>query len=318
MTKKVIFDFGANKGQNIEYFLKNSDLVVAVEPVPEFCTVISEKFSKEIGNRLVVVNAFVTDDENKEKTIPFFVSKSHPGLSTFLDRSGDETFSQIQVNTVSASSLIFSILDKDDVLEYIKIDCEGADGLILDSLITSKLIPNYLSIELHSADIFNKVMRIGQFMNFRIEDAGKINNQFLGISPRRYLKFLRQDKSGKMNSTLHFSPISSGPFGIDLTGRWLNKVFIARCFAVVGTGSKDLHASQTRMSEHNEIALLNEVCLILKSRFKGKKVPVKNQLRKLLPKLVYSFIISGYRAILTLSPGEIKRERIRKKFIDFK
>ena len=43
-----IFDFGANKGQNLSYFLSRADRVVAIEAVPEFCRGIETRFAKEI------------------------------------------------------------------------------------------------------------------------------------------------------------------------------------------------------------------------------------------------------------------------------
>ena len=49
-NKKVIIDFGANKGQNINYYLLKADIVVCVEANP--------KLVKEIQKNLVII--FVT------------------------------------------------------------------------------------------------------------------------------------------------------------------------------------------------------------------------------------------------------------------
>ena len=318
MTNRVIFDFGANKGQNIEYFLRKSDLVVAVEPVPEFCEVIIHKFPNFIGNKLIVINAFVTNEENDGKSIAFFVSKYHPGLSTFLDRRESHDFTEIQVATISASSIIKSILKEDDVLEYVKIDCEGADELILDSLICSGLVPHHLSVELHSEAVFKLVTGLEQFVNFRIENAGRINSQFLGISPRRIVKFLTLGNGHRRNTTLHFSPISSGPFGNDLIGRWYSRRAIDGYFMSVGTGPKDIHASQTRMSGRNDFSSLGKAVQRLNRGLKSSKLRVKNQLRRLLPNYIYSFLIFAYGISRHLSLSGIRRERIRKMFINFK
>ena len=40
--KKIIFDFGSNNGQNLDYFLKKAEFVVAVEEN----TVLTEKIKK--------------------------------------------------------------------------------------------------------------------------------------------------------------------------------------------------------------------------------------------------------------------------------
>ena len=318
MTRRLFFDFGANKGQNIAYFLKRSDLVIAVEPVPEFCEVIEKKFSKHLGKKLLVVQAFVTDDENSSKEIPFFVNEKHPGVSTFLDREGSDGFSKITVNTVSAASLINSIIQPDDIIEYIKIDCEGADDLILDSPLSNNLLPNYFSIELHAEKSFYKVTNIDQYINFRIEDAGKINSQFMGISLSRIFGFLTSKGVAREEQTVRFSPISSGPFGRDLKGRWFDKRSVTEYFLFVGIGPKDLHASRIQMSSKNALPLSLRIKLNGKKIAIAAKLLVWDKLRGLLPEFLYSVLRNINNVSFALSPREYLKRRITKKFVDFK
>ncbi len=42
--KKIIYDFGANNGDDIPYYLKKAELVVAVEANPSLCQKIEERF----------------------------------------------------------------------------------------------------------------------------------------------------------------------------------------------------------------------------------------------------------------------------------
>jgi hypothetical protein len=49
--KKVIYDFGSNNGDDIPYYLKKSDLVVAVEADPLLCDHIKTRFSNEINQK---------------------------------------------------------------------------------------------------------------------------------------------------------------------------------------------------------------------------------------------------------------------------
>jgi hypothetical protein len=44
---KKIYDIGANKGQNIEYFLSISKKVIAVEPINELCLQIEKNFQNQ-------------------------------------------------------------------------------------------------------------------------------------------------------------------------------------------------------------------------------------------------------------------------------
>ena len=51
--KKIIYDFGANNGDNIQYYLLKSDLLVAIEANPELCDFIRKKINqKEKSSKL--------------------------------------------------------------------------------------------------------------------------------------------------------------------------------------------------------------------------------------------------------------------------
>ena len=45
---KVIYDIGANNGQNIEYFLSKSKKVIALEPISELCIQIGKTFQRSV------------------------------------------------------------------------------------------------------------------------------------------------------------------------------------------------------------------------------------------------------------------------------
>jgi predicted RNA methylase len=45
-TKTVIYDFGANVGSNLGYYLAKADRVVAVEANPALCRAIEERFHR--------------------------------------------------------------------------------------------------------------------------------------------------------------------------------------------------------------------------------------------------------------------------------
>ena len=48
--KKIIYDFGACRGENIDYYLLKSNLVVAFEANPNNCKYIQEKF-RQAGHK---------------------------------------------------------------------------------------------------------------------------------------------------------------------------------------------------------------------------------------------------------------------------
>ena len=54
--KRIIYDIGANNGDNIEYYLKKSDLVVAIEANPVLCQLITNRFSSDVKNKKLFVS----------------------------------------------------------------------------------------------------------------------------------------------------------------------------------------------------------------------------------------------------------------------
>ena len=81
--KKTIYDLGACKGENLNYYLSNSDQVIAVEANPENCRVIKEKFSNEIKEqKLILINGIVGIDSSI-KVANFYVHKINYLLGQF-------------------------------------------------------------------------------------------------------------------------------------------------------------------------------------------------------------------------------------------
>ena len=62
--KKIIFDFGCNNGQNLNYFLHKADIVVAFEANINLVNKIKLEYKKFIeNNKLIIENIAVTDNQ---------------------------------------------------------------------------------------------------------------------------------------------------------------------------------------------------------------------------------------------------------------
>ena len=86
MRKKIIYDFGANNGDDIPYYLNKADLVVAVEADPSLCKIMNDRFQNEIlSKRLVIENIVIAVDQEAE--VPFFIHKTSNVLNQFPEPS---------------------------------------------------------------------------------------------------------------------------------------------------------------------------------------------------------------------------------------
>jgi len=78
----IIFDFGANTGEDIEYYLNRTSRVIAVEADPSLALIIKNKFAEQILNgKLVLVNKVLTDSDMPK--VDFYLHKTNPGLNQF-------------------------------------------------------------------------------------------------------------------------------------------------------------------------------------------------------------------------------------------
>ena len=138
--KKTIYDLGACKGENLNYYLSNSDQVIAVEANPENCRVIKEKFSNEIKEqKLILINGIVGIDSSI-KVANFYVHKINYLLGQFPSPKNPDHFKKIKVNHFD----IIELIQKYGAPHYIKIDLEEFDHLILERILSQRVKVNYI------------------------------------------------------------------------------------------------------------------------------------------------------------------------------
>jgi len=105
--KKVIFDFGAHMGQNIDYYLSKANFVVCVEANPKLVQIIEHEFSSSIhSKRLFIENTVVTAQESKVGMVDFYIHKKNDVLSTIIKPENEEEYSLIKIKSQSITKII--------------------------------------------------------------------------------------------------------------------------------------------------------------------------------------------------------------------
>ena len=75
---RIIFDFGANQGQNINYFLERADYLICVEANNQLCEKMREKYKTNIDSgSLFVENYAVSNQEFEKKVFYIYKNKSN-------------------------------------------------------------------------------------------------------------------------------------------------------------------------------------------------------------------------------------------------
>ena len=229
--KAIIYDIGANNGDDIPYYLKKADVVVAVEANPELCRQMQGRFSSEIQQgRLVIENCVLTSEDQGE-TVPFYLHKTNHVLSQFLPpKYNSENFERVLLSGKSVSQLF----EEYGLPYYVKIDVEGYDHILLLSLFNRNITTQYISAESHSIEVFLLLTSLGGYNLFKIVDGNSVVNE--------YRNHLIKTIDGEEVYSFPFH--SAGPFGEDVAGNWINSACLFRRLQSEGLGWKDIHAKK--------------------------------------------------------------------------
>ncbi len=245
---RVIYDVGANNGDDVEYYLLKADKVVAIEAVPVLADVIRARFPDAISaGRLVVENCVLTVDPEVRET-RFWVHKTADVLSQ-LAPPPKETAHEFEPVVLPAST-ISEVVTRHGQPHYMKVDLEGFDKPLLADLFSHGIFPPYISAEAHSADVFCTLVAQGGYDAFKLVIGADIG--------RDYRAWPIATDSGPKSYTFPW-PHGSGPFGNDVRGTWLSADAFLGYFALIRPGWVDVHASRVDLPHTRVPRRQNEV-----------------------------------------------------------
>lgn len=229
--KKIIYDFGANNGDDIPYYLKKADVVVAVEANPTLCRQIEERFSTAIHDGRLQIENCVLSAGDSQSQVPFYLHKRHHVLGQFPPPNTTVLADYEKILLPSRS--VLDIVRQCGSPYYIKIDIEHYEEPILKALFQHGVRPPYISAESHSIRVFALLAGLGNYSAFKLVDGATIAQKYKNHS-------IAVNGASERYS---FPPHSAGPFGDDIAGEWLNADDLFELLAKVGLGWKDIHAT---------------------------------------------------------------------------
>jgi len=231
--KRVIYDLGANNGDDIPYYLLKGDVVVAVEANPDLCEQIRSRFKDDLqSGRLILENCVVTAGQERSE-VSFYLHKENHVLSQLPrpDPSVLEKYDQISLPCKSVADIVNAYGSP----FYIKIDIEHYDAPILQSLFQQKYHPPYISAESHTINVFAILLAQGGYNAFKLVDGQSVSS----VYANRIIQCGRTKELVEYSFPYH----SAGPFGGDIDGEWLTADNFFRLLCFEGLGWKDIHAS---------------------------------------------------------------------------
>ena len=255
--KKIIYDFGASRGENIPYYLLKSDLVVAVEADPDNYNFIKKEFQKEIEDKKLLIENCILGEENNTKKI-FYKHKNNYLLGQFPKPSQNdlENFLAIELPCKDVVQIIKMYGDP----HYIKIDVEQYDEIILKKILSNNIIPSYISVEGTHSKIFDLLHNLGGYSSFKLVEGNDVE----------YLYRNSKIMIGSAVKNFSFIKNSAGPFENDIHGEWIAKKNFAKLIEFKKFGWRDIHCSNIDSSD--ETANFEKYINIEKKRIKKTRL----------------------------------------------
>jgi FkbM family methyltransferase len=220
MDPALVYDVGMHNGEDTAAYLSQGFRVAAIEANPVLVEEAERRFAEPTAaGRLILVNAAVSDHEG---VTGFYVcrepsdawSTTEEDVARYREREFGARFEEIEVPALRFEQ----VLSEHGVPHYLKIDIEGADVLCLKALHEFEHRPHFVSLE---------IMR---------EHAYEDLCHLIALGYSRF-KLVKQHRNE--------NPDSSGPFGDDAPGPWLEFRDVLRAYPeALAKGWYDLHAAR--------------------------------------------------------------------------
>jgi FkbM family methyltransferase len=219
MRNDLIFDVGLHRGEDTAYYLAKGYRVVAFEADPRLVAFCQERFRREIlSNRLQIVAGVIIEDSVLE-TVAFYINRRKSVWSTaradwveLKKRWG----SKITAIAAARIDILKSFLEF-GVPHYLKIDVEGVDRQVLQTLARLPDRPKYLSFESEKVS-FESLLADLEFVQSLGYQRFKVVQQ--ATIPGRMVR--AKDRFGTAFN-YRFERHASGGFGEEAEGDWVTK-----------------------------------------------------------------------------------------------
>lgn len=170
MIQHLIYDIGANTGENIAKYLTAGYAVLAVEANSKLYSFCRERFASEIeAGRLIILNVAIAPENGP---VAFWVNRAKDGWSSILKRMGTRGDGGDEI-TVQGRRFE-EILEEYGVPYYLKVDIEGSDYLCLEALSKFAARPQYISVEAAEADWLQMLYDL-DYRRFALIDQAPFN-----------------------------------------------------------------------------------------------------------------------------------------------
>lgn len=158
MRPELIFDLGANHGEDTAFYLAKGFRVVAVEANPLLAEELRSRFRVEIrSGRCVIEEAAVAD---KAGELTFWINLDCDHWSSIHENYGTRDGTSHRQVVVPAIDLR-TLIERYGCPYYLKVDIEGADVAVLRALAGMPCRPCFVSVEEFGRETLQLLSKLG-------------------------------------------------------------------------------------------------------------------------------------------------------------
>jgi len=224
MNRNLIVDVGMSTGEDTEYYLAKGFDVVAIEADPACVAEVSSRLATFIGEgRLTIKPVAVADHRG---VVEFLVSSREGWGSVGNDLAAARAAFGISARSMEVECDTFeAIMEGHPAPYFVKIDIEGADLTCIRGLGRLPQVPRFVSFECNPIDPDDTMEILDLLVSYGYRRF-KLVNQALNpaiVNPRPPLE------GGYVHK--EFSLHSSGPFGEETPGEWVDADQVRQSFS---------------------------------------------------------------------------------------
>ncbi|MBK7906172.1 MAG: FkbM family methyltransferase [Gemmatimonadetes bacterium] len=232
----LIFDIGAHRGEDSEYYLRKGFRVVAIEADPDLAAACRERLRTFIdAGRLTLIEGAIVEPAllaAGQRTVRFFKNDANPVWGTVRPEWAERNARL----GAESRSIDVPVLDLADVIRehgvphYMKVDIEGVDMVCVRALGAFEARPDFVSLESDKTSFASIAREVGElsalgYDRFQAVEQSVVQDQ-IAPSPAREGVYVAH----------RFPEGASGLFGAELPGEWRNERAVLRQYRAIRLG----------------------------------------------------------------------------------
>jgi len=151
VDQKLIFDLGLHNGRDTDFYLAKGFKVIALEANPTLTEACFARLSHHVASgHLIIENKALWDLD--QSVVSFYVNDSKDDWSSLfkdVSEKGVSTAREIRIKTITLQRMVALY----GVPYYAKCDMENADAIFARQMVSLKIKPAYVSVEVNDCTL---------------------------------------------------------------------------------------------------------------------------------------------------------------------